>query len=169
MFSQVRTGQNRDLLIVDRDHGDDRSLRIELETLVSGLLAPGVTEFFDIAGCRPGPQLPQDHHEIGLGRRSLKLLDGVVDRLVRSRDVHRVHPVAGVFRERGSFLRDCPAGHAGNDGQLYEKLQDQQPDPRIHHHDSSFPSHGSYSRNLVLVIASGLSCPDANRWRLCVK
>ena len=136
---QVRAGMDGDLMVVDGDQRDHRSVRIKPQALVSGLLAPGVAEFFDIAGCRPGPQPPKDHDKIGLGRRPLELLDGVVDRLVRSRDVHRVHPVAGVFRKRGFLLRGRPAGHASNDGQLHEKRQDQQSAFRIHHHGSNYP------------------------------
>ena len=93
--------------VVERHQGDDRTIRIELQPLGPGLAPPGGVEVVDIlrGGVGPLPRSPDDDHEVGLGRRPLQLLDGRSYRLVGAGHVPgQVHPVAGVFGDRGLFL-----------------------------------------------------------------
>ena len=100
------------LLVVDRDQGDHRSLRVKLQSLGPSLLAPRVAEPIDIPGRRIGPPANRadDDHEIGLRRRPLQLLDRVFERLVRTGHVQCVHPFARVFGEWSSLLRSGLTG-----------------------------------------------------------
>ena len=60
------------LPVIERDHGDHRPVRIQLQALVPGLLAPRAAEIFGIPAHRPGTQLFENHHEIGLRRGPLQ-------------------------------------------------------------------------------------------------